>query len=281
MTGFVISGIGLFFLTQRKTAAFLPPTHFVARFFELGQSNSFQIPASGEQRRLVDDVGQFGAGIARRAARDHGEIDPFGQLHFLGMDPQNFFATLYVGQIDGDLAIESARTQQCGIKHIGPIGGGNDDDALLGIEPVHLNEQGIEGLFALVVTSADAVAAMATDSVNFVDENDARRRLFALLKHVAHAAGADTDKHFDEIGPADGEKWDVSFAGDGAGEQRFASAGWPNEQHAFRNAAAEFLKLLRVAQKLDEFLHFVFGFFDSGDIAEGDLIFVAGQHPRF
>src|SRR5690348_11390302 len=110
------------------------------------------------------------------------------------------------------------------------------------------------------MTAADSVPAMPTDSVNFVDENNTGRRFLSLLKHVAHAAGADADKHLDKIGAADGKEWNVSFAGDGAGQQRFASPGRPNQQHAFGYATAEFLKLLRVAQKLDKFLYFVFGF---------------------
>ena len=138
----------------------------------------------------------------------------------------------------------------------------------------------IERLLALVVTAADAVAAMATDGVDFVDENDAGRGFLALLKHVAHPAGADADKHLDEIRTADREERHVRFAGDGAGEQCLAGAGRADQQHAFGNAAAEFLKFLRIAQKLDQLLHFVLGFLDAGDVAESDLVFVAGQHAR-
>ena len=95
---------------------------------------------------------------------------------------------------------------------------------------------------------------MASDGVDFVDEDDARRGLLALLEHVAHAPGADADKHFDEIRAADRKERHIGFAGDGAREQRLARAGRSDQQHAFRNAAAELLKLLRVAQELDELL---------------------------
>ena len=138
----------------------------------------------------------------------------------------------------------------------------------------------IERLFAFVVAAADAMAAMTADRVDFVDENNAGRGFLALLEHVAHAAGADADKHLDEIRTADGEERHIGFAGDGAGEQRLAGAGRPDQKHAFGNAAAEFLKLLRVAQKLDQLLDFVLGFLDAGDVFEGDLVFVPGQHAR-
>ena len=133
------------------------------------------------------------------------------------MDPQNFLAAFYIGQINGYLAIETAGAKQSGIENIGAVGSGDDNNAFLSIESVHLDEQGIEGLFALVVAAPDAMAAMATDCVNFVDENDAGRGFLSLLKHVADAAGADADKHLDEIGTADGKEWDIGLAGDGAG----------------------------------------------------------------
>ena len=196
------------------------------------------------------------------------------------MDPQDFFAALHVGQIDRDLAIETARAQQRRIEHIGPVGGRDDDDAFLRVEAVHLDEQRIERLLALVVTAADAVTAMAADGVDFVDENHAGRGFLALLKHVAHAAGADADEHLDKIRAADGEERHVGFAGDGAGEQRLAGARRADQQHALRDAAAEFLKFLRVPQELDQFLDFVLGFLDAGDVLEGDLVLVAREHAR-
>jgi energy-converting hydrogenase Eha subunit H len=55
------------------------------------------------------------------------------------------------------------------------------------LETVHLDEQLVQGLFALVVTAAEAGAAMTADRVDFVDEDDAGRVLLALLEQVAHA----------------------------------------------------------------------------------------------
>ena len=44
--------------------------------------------------------------------------------------------------------------------------------------------------------------------------------------------------------------------------------------------APEFLKFFRIAQKLDQLLHFILGFLDAGDVAERDLVFVTGEHAR-
>jgi hypothetical protein len=73
-------------------------------------------------------------------------------------------------------------------------------------------------LFAFIVTAANTVSTVAADGVDFVDENDARRRFLALLEHVADAAGPDTDEHLDKIGAADGEERNVRFAGYGASD---------------------------------------------------------------
>ena len=79
------------------------------------------------------------------------------------------------------------------------------------------------------MTAPDPVAAVAPDSVDFIDENDAGRRFLALLEHVADAAGADANEHLHEIGAADGEERDVGFASNGAREQRFTSARRPDQ----------------------------------------------------
>ena len=240
----------------------------------------FRPRRAASKRGFVDDVRQLGAGVTGRAARDDVQVDAFGELHLLGMDAEDFFAAFHVGQIDGDLAIETARAQQRGIENVRAVRRRDDDDAFLRIEAVHLDEQRVQRLLALVVSAADTVAAMAADRVDFVDENDARRGLLALLEHVAHAAGADADEHLDEIRAADREERHIRFAGDRAGEQRLTGSGRADEQHAFRDAAAELLELLRIAQELDELRHFVLRFFDAGDVLERDLVLVAREHAR-
>jgi hypothetical protein len=122
----------------------------------------------------------------------------------------------------------------------------------------------------VVIAAAEAGAAMAADRVDLVDEDDAGRILLALLEHVAHAAGADADEHLDEVGAGDGEERHVGFSGDGAGEQRLAGARRADQQAALGNLAAQALELLRVLQEVHQLLQFLLGFFDAGDIVEGD-----------
>ena len=187
-----------------------------------------------------------------RAAGEHGEIDVVAERNLLGVDAQDLFAAAHVGTADHHAAVEAAGAQQRRIEHIGAVGGGDQDDAFVGFEAVHLDQQLVEGLLALVVSAAEARAAMAADGVDFIDEDDAGSVLLALLEQVADAAGADADEHLDEVGAGDGEERNVGFAGDGARQQGLAGSRRPDQQHAFGNAAAELLELLRLAQELDD-----------------------------
>ena len=189
------------------------------------------------------------------------------------------FAPAHVRQIDHDLPVETAGPQQRRVQHVRPVGRGDDDDAFLRVEAVHLDQQRIERLLAFVVAAAQAVAAAAADRVNFVNENQARRVPARLLEHVAHAAGADADEHLHKVRAADAEERGVRLAGDGLGQQRFARAGRPDHQHALGNAPAEPLEFFRVLQKFDQFGNFLDGFLDAGHVLERGLVPFLGQHP--
>ena len=155
-----------------------------------------------------------------------------------------------VGPVDDDLAVEAARAQQRRVEDVGPVGGGDHDDAALDVEAVHLDEHLVERLLALVVAAAQAGAAVAADGVDLVDEDDRRGVLLGLLEQVAHAAGADADEHLDEVRAGDREERHAGLAGDGAGQQRLAGAGRAEQQHALGDLRADGLELGRVLQEV-------------------------------
>ncbi len=183
----------------------------------------------------------------------------------------------HVRKRDVYLPIESARPRQGGIEHVDAVGGGADDHLIVGVEAVHFNEDGIEGLLAFIVSAAGEPAAAATaDGVDFIQEDDAGAVVLGLFEEVSHSAGADADEHFDEIGTADAEEWAVGFAGDGLGEKGFSGAGLADQQHAARDSTAEALEFLGVLQELDNFHHLFLGLFDSGHIVESDVGVILG-----
>ena len=132
------------------------------------------------------------------------------------MDLQNALAPDDIGVRNDDLAVKPAGTQECGVEHVGAVGGGNEDDAFIGLEPVHFDEQLVERLLALVIPAAEARAAMTTDSVDFVDKDVAGRVLLGLFEHITDAACADADEHFDKVRAGNGEERHIGFARNGA-----------------------------------------------------------------
>ena len=121
------------------------------------------------------------------------------ELHVFDVNFEDLFAPADVGSIDEDMAIKAAGPQERGVERLGTVRGRHDDDAVVGTEAVHFDEQGIERLLAFVVAAHQAVAAALAERVEFIDEDDARRLGFGLLEHVANAGGADADEHFDKV----------------------------------------------------------------------------------
>ena len=173
--------------------------NLVLRLFEVFHRNVASIDASGPERSLVDEIRQIRARKTRRASRDDAEIDVRSQRTFFRVDSQYLPPTADVGVGHEDLPVESARTAKSGVKHVGPVGRGDDDNSVVLLEPVHFNQKLIERLLALVIAAADADSARPADCIDLVDEHDARSVLFGLLEHVPHAGGADADEHLHEI----------------------------------------------------------------------------------
>src|SRR5690625_2822324 len=78
------------------------------------------------------------------------------------------------------LAAKAARAQQGGVQHIGAVVGGNDDDAVVGLEAIHFHQQLVQGLFPLVVAAAQAGPAMPAHGVDLIDKDDAGRLFLGL-----------------------------------------------------------------------------------------------------
>ena len=191
---------------------------------------------------------------------------------------QDLLAAAAVGAVDDDLPVEASGAKQRRVEDVGAVRRRDQDDVVLQLEPVHLDEELVQRLLALVVAAAEAGAAMAADRVDLVHEDDARRRLLRLLEQVAHARGADADEHLDEVGAGDREERHARLAGDRAREQRLAGAGRPVEQHALRDARAERLELLRVLEELLDLVQLLDRLVRAGDVLEADLRRV-GRHP--
>ena len=244
----------LFLVGEHHRLALHAHQDFVFRQLEVEHQHGLAILPRRRQRRFVDHVGQISAGESRCAASEDGEIDIVRERNLAGVNPENLLAAANVRTADNHAAIKTSGAQQRGIEHVRPVGGGHQDDAFVRFEAVHLDQQLVQRLFALVVSAAEACAAMTSDGVDFVDEDDAGSVLLALLEQIANAAGADADEHLDEVRTGDREERNVGFTGDCAGQQGLTGSRRSDQQHALGNASAELLEFLRLAQELDNLL---------------------------
>lgn len=155
------------------------------------------------RRLLVDQIGEVRAGKARGQCGYLFEVYILGQRHLLNMNLQDVQPPLLVGPVHQHLAVEAAGTQQRLVEDFGAVGGGEDDQPDRAVEAVHLREQLVEGLLALVVAADGAAdAARAAQRIELVDEDDGRRLPAGLLEQVAqvaHTGRTHADEHLDKL----------------------------------------------------------------------------------
>ncbi len=191
----------LLLVGENHRLAFHAHEDFVLGQLEVVLQNSLAVLTSRAQSGLVDHVGQVSAGESRSPPSQDAEFHVFGERNLAGVHTQNFFAPANVGTIHHDAPIEAAGAEQCRIKHIRTIRRGHENDALVRLEAVHLDQQLVQSLLALVVSTAEASTTVTSHGVDFVDENDAGSVLLALLEQVTNTACAYAYEHLYEIGP--------------------------------------------------------------------------------
>ncbi len=279
MAGLVVRDDAL--LLRRDDAALAlgtgdDPVH---RLVELLHRDALLVGARRQNRRLVHQVREVGAGEARRLLRQRQQVDVLVQRLPLGVHLENRLPPAHVGPVQHDLTVEAARAQERGVEDVGAVRRRDDDDVCVGVEAVHLDEDLVQGLLALVVAAAQTSTTLSADGIDFVDKHDARRVALGLVEQVAHAARAHTHEHLDELGAADGEERHASLARYRAREQRLPRARGADEQHAARDARPEGSELLRILQELDDLLQLFLRLVHAGDVDERHGRLVAGEHP--
>ncbi len=200
MPAFVIRGDLFFFLRDDAALALRAHDHFLGGLKELGLSDRFLVVPRGGDGCLIHQVREVGAGETRRARGDAVEVHVLFECLAFRMDLEDRLAVVHVGEIEDDAAVEAAGPEERRVKDIRAVRGGKDDHARVAIEAVHLHEDLVQCLLALVTAAAHPGAALAADGVDLVDEEDRGRGALGLHEGVARARGADTDEHLHELG---------------------------------------------------------------------------------
>ncbi len=276
----VVGGQFLLFARHDTALAFRAELDALDGFLELAHADALAVAAGSQQGGFIDRILDVGADEARRGLGQHDDVDGVGDGLAAQVDAEDGLAAAHVGPVDDDAAVETPRPQQRRVEDVRTVGGGQDDDVGVGVEAVHLDQNLVERLLALVVGTTQAGATLAADGVDLVNKNDTRAVPLGLLEQVAYAAGADADEHLDEFGAGDGEEGHTGLAGNGLGQQRLAGAWAADQQNALGDARAEGDKLLRLLQELDDLLQLFLGLVAAGHVLEADRGVVAGEHAR-
>ena len=134
-------------------------------------------------------------------------------------------------------------------------------------------------MLALVVATTDASPALAANSINFIDKNDAGRFGFGLTEEIANAASPHPHEHLHKFRGREGEKRHLGFTGDGPGQKCFAGSRRAHQEHPAGDAGAKSGEALRLFEEGDHLLQFGFGLVDASDIVEAHRHRTFRLHP--
>ena len=267
----VVGNRGALGLGHNATLALRSGNHALHRFLDLVHRDHGTVAAGSQQRRLVEQVRQIGAGKANGHLGELLKLNVLVHRLVLGVHAQNLLATLNIRTVDRHLAVKTAGTQQRRIQNVGAVGGGNQDDRLALLKTVHLDQQLVERLLALVVAATQAGSALTSHSIDLIDKDDRRGLGLGLLKEVAHAAGTDAHEHLDKVGTRNAKERYARFAGNSLGQQRLTGARRAHEQYTTRNLGAQLAVAIRIAQEVADLLELLDRLVHAGNVLKLDL----------
>ena len=143
----------LLLLGRDELVALEPADHAVRRLLKVGHRDLRRAAPRGDDGGLVAQVGDVGAGHARRQAREPPEVllDRAGEVERLEVHLEDRLAALDVGLVDDDLPVEAAGPRERLVEDVDAIRACEHGDVGRLREAVHLNEHLVERVLALVV----------------------------------------------------------------------------------------------------------------------------------
>ena len=129
VAGFVIGDSQKLFLANHALLALGAGQDTLDPFLEVSGLDAGLPLAGGQQGGLVDEVRKVGTHEAGGHRGDLAEVQLITNRHVADVDLEDLLPAAEVGAIDGDLAIESARTNERRVQRLRPVGGRHDDDA--------------------------------------------------------------------------------------------------------------------------------------------------------
>ena len=186
-------------------------------------------------------------------------------MHF-----ENRLATLEIGQLHLDPTVEAPGAQQCLVEALGTVRSGQDHHTLAAVKPVHLGQQLVERLFALVVAADGRIPALA-DGVDLVDEDDAGSLLACLTEEVTHLGRTHTDEHLHELRARNGEKRHPGLARNGSRDERLARTRRADQQGSLGQRGPDLGISGGIVQEIDDLAQGLLSLVLTGHIGKRGL----------
>ena len=186
-------------------------------------------------------------------------------------DTEDLAPAFLVGQANRHLDIEPAGPQQGRIQQVRAIRGAQDQHARQFFDAVHLGQELADDALADMGIRI-AAAASGHQGVQFIEEDDTRAGLAGLLEHLPDSLFRFADVLGQQGRALDRDEVDLALVRHGFGEQGFAAAGRPRQEHAFGRPDAGSRKQGRVFQgPLDGLDQLALDVLQSADIVPVDV----------
>ena len=159
-----------------------------------------RISSRGNQGCFIANVGDVSSAETRSLTGQKVYINAVVGFQRPQVHVKNGLPFLEVRHVHINLTVKTTSTHEGAVQNVSPVGGRQNDDTTVGAESIHLRQQLIEGVFALVIGAHAGILAPGTaHGIDLIDEHNARTLVFGLLEQIADTACPDTHKHFNEI----------------------------------------------------------------------------------
>eukprot|EP00962_Isochrysis_galbana_P021853 scaffold6456_cov98-Isochrysis_galbana.AAC.4 len=138
------------------------------------------------------------------------------------------------------------------VEHVRPVGGGDDEDRLLGADTVDLGQDLVDDPIAGLAPAGPTRPARLGDRVDLVKKQNARRGTTGLVEELPHVGLGLAEPHGEEFRALDRDEVRLDLVGDGLGHQRLAAAGRAVQQDALGGRQAVPGVLCRVLERVLE-----------------------------
>mmetsp|Transcript_64741 Transcript_64741/g.75277 ORF Transcript_64741/g.75277 Transcript_64741/m.75277 type:complete len:284 (+) Transcript_64741:420-1271(+) len=195
------------------------------------------------------------------------------------MNFKNFKARAFVWKRNFDLSVQTTWSHECRIECIWSIGGHDDFDFTKIVETVHLVQKLHQCSLNFSVSTASFRKSSASDSIDFVHENNARLMLLCIGKHFSNDSGTLSDILINDTRSDNFQETGLDVAGKGSGNKGFSGSRRTIHQDSFWWLDTDSQEELRVCQwQFNSFSKSSDLVIQTTDLTEGNLSWIFIGH---